>query len=149
VQSVNAVERTAAVLLPDTGAIELASVLELDPHGTSDLAAVISQSASEGLGVRRGDFVFIHREGTTNGFPKPSVPRIGELEAWVRECPVIDGQLVGWRKEMSDIGGNIARRTELNSIRGHQLSLPIPGNGCLPWLGEVTCVCIPDSTLIS
>lgn len=110
---------------------------------------MIPQSASEGLGVRRGDFVFIHREGTTNGFQKPSVPRIGELEPWVRECPVIDGQLVGWRKEMSEIGGNIARRTESNNIKENQLSLPTPGSGCLPWLGEVTGVCVLESSFIS
>ncbi|KAF8222140.1 hypothetical protein L208DRAFT_1426440 [Tricholoma matsutake] len=155
VQCVNAAERTAAVLLPDTGVVELVSVLELDPHGTSDLAAVIPQSASEGLGVRRGDFVFIHREGTTNGFQKPSVPRIGELEAWVRECPIVDGQLIGWRKEMSEIGGNIAGRSESDRIRGTQLSLPVPGSGCLSWFGEVTGLNLdgtveithPDSTL--
>jgi ubiquitin-conjugating enzyme E2 O len=140
VQSVNAAERTAAVLLPDSGVVELASVLELDPHGTSDLAAVIPQSASEGLGVRRGDFVFIHREGTTNGFQKPSVPKIGELETWVRECPVVNGQLVGWRKEMSEIGGSIARRPESERIKESQLSLPVPGTGCLSWFGEVTGV---------
>jgi ubiquitin-conjugating enzyme E2 O len=113
------------------------------------LAAVIPQSASEGLGVRRGDFVFIHREGTTNGFQKPSVPRIGELETWVRECPVIDGQLVGWRKEMSEIGGNIARRAESNSIKESQLSLLVPGSGCLPWLGEVTGVGILKPSIMS
>jgi ubiquitin-conjugating enzyme E2 O len=129
------------VLLPDTGLVELVSVLELSPHGTSDLA-VIPQSASEGLGVSRGDFVFIHREGSTNGYQKPSVPRIGELEAWIRECPIVDGQFVGWRKEISEIGGDIARRRESDGIKESQLSLPIPGSGCFSWFGEVTGVCI-------
>lgn len=147
VQSVNAAERTAVVLLPNSGAIELASVLELDPHSTSDLDAVIPQSASEGLGVLRGDFVFIHREGTTNGFQKPLVPRIGELETWIRECPIVNGQLVGWRKEMSEIGGDIARRRESDNVEESQLSLPIQGSDCLSWLGEVTGVCISLSIL--
>ena len=125
--------------------MELASVLELDPHGTSDLAAVIPQSASEGLGVRRGDFVLIHREGTTNGFKTPSVPRIGELESWVRECPMVDGQLVGWRKEMSEIGGDIARRAETNITKEYQLNLE---SGCLRWIGEVTGVCIHQLSML-
>jgi ubiquitin-conjugating enzyme E2 O len=138
VQSVNASERTATVLLPDTGAVVLVSVLELSPHGTSDLA-VTPQSASEGLGVRRGDYVLIHREGNTNGFQKPSVPRIGELEAWFRECSFVDDQLVGWRKEMSEIGGDIARKRESGVVKENQLSLPTP-RSCFLWFGEVTGV---------
>lgn len=139
VQHVNAVDRTAEILLADSGSTELASVLELDPHGTSDLAAVMPQSASEGLGVRRGDFVFIHREGTTNGFDKPCVPRIGELETWVREGPFLDGRLSGWRKEMSDIGASLAtkRGEEPNESK---IRRPSRDDGLL-WLGEVTNVC--------
>lgn len=141
VQSVNAAERTAVILLADTGAKELASVLELDPNGSSDSAAVIPQSASEGLGVRRGDFVFIHREGTTNGFEKPSVPKIGELEAWVREGPAVEGHLTGWRKEMADIGANIAKQRASEVIEKTQISHPIIGSGSPSWIGEVTDVC--------
>ncbi|RDB28833.1 putative ubiquitin-conjugating enzyme E2 24 [Hypsizygus marmoreus] len=155
VQSVNATERTATILLADTGVVEIVSVLELDPHGTSDSAAVIPQSASEGLGVRRGDFVFVHRSGSTNGFAKPSVPRIGELEAWVREGPVINGHLVGWRKEMADIGANLAARRISEDATGAQIGHPIPGSGTVLWLGEVTglnldgtvVVTHPDSTV--
>ena len=70
VQSVNAAERTAKILLPD-GRYEKVSVLELDPHGTdSDVT-----NPQEGFGVRRGDLVFIHAEGKTNGCVKPMVPR--------------------------------------------------------------------------
>lgn len=138
VQHVNAVDRTAEILLADGGK-ELASVLELDPHGTSDLAAVMPQSASEGLGVRRGDFVFIHREGTTNGFAKPCVPRIGELETWVREGPFLDGQLSGWRKEMSEIGAGLAAKRERESDES-KMKRPSK-DGALLWLGEVTNVC--------
>ena len=59
VQSVNAVDRTAQVYCKDTGTTELASLLELDPHGTGDWSAI---APTDGLGVRRGDFVFIHKE---------------------------------------------------------------------------------------
>lgn len=140
VQSVNAAERIASVLLTDTRTIESLSVLELDPHGTSDLAAIVPHSTSEGLGVRRGDFVFIHRPGTTNGFEKPCVPRIGELEAWVREGPALDGQLTGWRKEMADIGTSIAARRVSEEVQECQIKLPTLGCGDFLWLGEVTNV---------
>ncbi|KAF5385291.1 hypothetical protein D9615_001389 [Tricholomella constricta] len=155
VQSVNALDRTAKILLPDTGAVELASVLELDPHGTADLAVVIPQSASEELGVRRGDFVFIHREGTTNGFEKPTVPKIGEVEAWVREFPTSEGQLVGWRKEMADIGAGIAAQRALEKVQEARIRHPIPRSGSFAWIGEVTSLNLdgtvevthPDSTV--
>ncbi|KAG6818066.1 hypothetical protein H0H87_009221 [Tephrocybe sp. NHM501043] len=139
VQSVNATDRTATIFLPDTGAVELASVLELDPHGTSDLGASFAQSASEGLGVCRGDFVFIHPVGTTNGFEKPAVPKIGEVEPWVRENPIVEGQLGGWRKEMADIGGAVAARHATERIQENPLmNYPSPRSGELAWLGEVT-----------
>lgn len=139
-QSVNATERTAAILFPDTGVIDLASLLELDPHGASDLNTMVPHPASEGLGVRRGDFVFIHREGTTNGFEKPRLPRIGELEAWVREDHSIDGHLSGWRKEMSDLGTRIAARRGVDETQEGQMKQPINGDGSLLWFGEVTSV---------
>ncbi|KAG5647587.1 hypothetical protein DXG03_008940 [Asterophora parasitica] len=123
--------------LSNLGAIELASVLELDPHGT-DLA-VIQQSASEGLGVRRGDFVFIHREGTTNGFEKPAVPKIGEVEPWVREGASLQGHLVGWRKAMGDLGTSIATRSSSEGPQEtHRMSHPTPGSDAFAWIGEVT-----------
>ena len=82
VQSVNSRERVAQVRPSDKDAVEVASVLELDPHGGSDWSAV---SPVEGLGLHRGEFVFIHKEGSSNGADAPMVPRIGELEEWVRE----------------------------------------------------------------
>lgn len=82
VQSTHAQNRTARVMWYDTSTTqpqyEVVSVLELDPHGPS---------GTESFGVRRGDFVFLHRPGTTNGAQLPAVPRIGELEDWVREPP--------------------------------------------------------------
>ncbi len=139
VQSVNAIERTAYIRFLDSGNIELASVLELDPHGTSD-------SPVEGLGLHRGEFVFIHKEGTTNEAVKPMVPRIGELEAWVRESPVMhvneNGQLGGWRREMAEIGNDVAqRRGRDNSVEEGKLRRrPPPGDTSLNWFGEVVDV---------
>ncbi|CAE6495755.1 unnamed protein product [Rhizoctonia solani] len=80
VQATHAQNRTAKVMWygSDPPQIETVSVLELDPHGPS---------GTETFGVRRGDFVFLHRPGTTNGAQLPAVPRIGELEDWVREPP--------------------------------------------------------------
>ncbi|KAN0135671.1 ubiquitin-conjugating enzyme3 like-protein [Lactarius tabidus] len=139
VQSVNAVDRTATIRFGDTGAIELASVLELDPHGTNDWSAV-APTTFDGLGVRRGDFVFIHREGTTNGLEKPKVPRIGEVEPWVREPPIVhaDGHYGGWRKTMADIGMNIAHRREPDHIVEGRIRKPGPDNTSLNWFGEVS-----------
>ncbi|RPD66821.1 hypothetical protein L226DRAFT_529226 [Lentinus tigrinus ALCF2SS1-7] len=138
VQSVNAQERTAQVLVVETGAIELASVLELDPHGTNDWSAVAS--SNDGLGVRRGDLVFIHREGTTNGVEPPMVPRIGEVEEWAREPPQVgaDGHLGGWRRDMANIGTRIAEnRGKEGSVEEPPLKRPEKGDTSLNWFGEV------------
>ncbi|KAL7282655.1 hypothetical protein ACG7TL_004128 [Trametes sanguinea] len=139
VQSVNAQDRTAYVRVVETGAIELASVLELDPHGTGDWSA-LAPAAADGLGVRRGDFVFIHREGTTNGAKPPMVPRIGEVEEWVREPPTVGptGQLGGWRREMAEIGARIAeqRGTE-GAVEELPIRRPQKGDASLNWFGEV------------
>ncbi|KAJ6509383.1 hypothetical protein C8R47DRAFT_1098497 [Mycena vitilis] len=138
IQSVNAVQRTASVLIPETGKIELASVLELDPHGTSDTFSML-EAPSDGLGVRRGDFVFVHPEGKTNGSPVAArVPRLGEVEAWVRDVPFVDGQLAGFRKEMSDLGASIANRRTEENIREGLILRPSADNETLMWLGEVT-----------
>ncbi|KAJ7102087.1 hypothetical protein B0H15DRAFT_813134 [Mycena belliarum] len=138
IQSVNATHRTASVLIPETGKIELASVLELDPHGTSDGAAML-EIPSDGLGVRRGDFLFVHPEGQTNGSSVPArVPRIGEVEPWVRDAPFVDGQLAGFRKEMSEMGASIARRRAAENIVEGPILRPAPDNESLMWLGEVT-----------
>ncbi|KAI0068302.1 hypothetical protein BV25DRAFT_1911299 [Artomyces pyxidatus] len=139
VQSVNAVERTATVRFSDTGATELTSLLELDPHGTSDWSAV-APTTFDGLGVRRGDFVFVHREGTDNGLERPKVPRIGEVEPWVREVPTVNanGQYGGWRKTMSDLGMDIARRRESDSIVEGRIRKPAPDDTSVNWFGEVS-----------
>lgn len=64
-----------------------ASLLELDPHGTYDMTMNDPTISPEELGVHRGEFVFIHREGTTNGSIMPRVPKIGELESWIQDVP--------------------------------------------------------------
>jgi ubiquitin-conjugating enzyme E2 O len=138
VQSVNAVERTAVIIYSDTGETETVSVLELDPHGSTDLS--VNVSPHEGFGVRRGELVFVHREGTTNGLQKPRVPRIGEVEPWVQETQVdADGQFAGWRKEMSTIGAQIATARAVHSPDGGVKRLQ-KGDNFLHWIGEVTGV---------
>ncbi|KAH9837167.1 uncharacterized protein C8Q71DRAFT_757052 [Rhodofomes roseus] len=137
VQSVNAVDRIAQVRCEDNKQVELASLLELDPHGTSDWSAV---APTDGLGVHRGDFVFIHKPGATNGAEPPMVPRIGEVEEWVREPPVVSGtgHLGGWRREMADIGNKIAeRRGRDPTIEEGELQRPHKGDTHLDWFGEV------------
>ncbi|SJL05546.1 uncharacterized protein ARMOST_08914 [Armillaria ostoyae] len=136
VQSVDASHRTASILLPDSGNIELASVLELDAHGVSD---VEPQFGTEGLGLRLGDFVFIHREGTTNGYDPPRIPRIGELEAWAREGPFYPGHIEGWRKEMAELGNNVAKKrgTE-EAFQDGNMKQPWANDCNLFWIGEVT-----------
>ncbi|TFY70916.1 hypothetical protein EVG20_g2080 [Dentipellis fragilis] len=139
VQSVDSAQRTALIRYGDTGTTELASLLELDPHGTSDWSAV-EPVTFDGLGVRRGDFVFIHSPGSTNGLEKPRVPRIGEVEAWVREPPTVgaNGQYGGWRKTISDIGMDIAQRREQDSIAEGKIRRPDKKDNSLNWFGEVS-----------
>ncbi|KAI0788514.1 hypothetical protein C8Q75DRAFT_768744 [Abortiporus biennis] len=137
VQSVNAAERTAKVRFTNTGVVDLVSVLELDPHGTNDWAA---NTSMEALGLHRGEFVFIHKEGTTNGVKSPMVPRIGELEGWVREVPALqtDGQIGGWRKEMIEIGNRIAeRRGKDPTVEEGIIKRPGQNDVLLDWFGEV------------
>ncbi|KAI0695133.1 hypothetical protein BC835DRAFT_980174 [Cytidiella melzeri] len=140
VQSVNALDRTAYIRFVDSNHIELASALDLDPHGSGDWQSV---SPAEGLGLHRGEFVFIHKEGTTNGAVKPMVPRIGELEAWVRESPIMhvheNGQLGGWRREMAEIGNDVAqRRGRDDSVEEGKLKRrPQRNDTSLNWFGEV------------
>ncbi|KAK7064351.1 isocitrate lyase [Favolaschia claudopus] len=137
IQSVNSAHRIASVLIPDTGKIELVPLLELDPHGISDTVAAL-ETRSEGLGVRRGDFVFVHPEGQTNGSRVIArVPRIGEVEPWVRDAPFIDGQLAGFRKEMSEMGADIARRRGAENLVEARILRPSADSEML-WLGEVT-----------
>ena len=95
---------------------------------------------NDGLGVRRGDFVFIHRDGGSNGVEPPMVPRIGEVEEWVRENPVVgaNGQLGGWRRDMADLGTRIAEdRGKENSVEESPIKRPDKDDSSLSWFGEV------------
>ncbi|KAK2461639.1 hypothetical protein APHAL10511_006102 [Amanita phalloides] len=157
VQSVNASDRTALILLVDTRAVETVSVLELDPYGTNEHSNTASQPVSDSFGVRRSDFVFIHPEGRTNGYGPPHVPKIGELEAWIHEVPSFDRPLTGWRKEMSDLGANIAAERSHHSCESETMSLPNHRDGSFCWFGEVSTLNLdgtvevthPDSTVTS
>ncbi|KAH7885926.1 hypothetical protein F5I97DRAFT_1936882 [Phlebopus sp. FC_14] len=137
VQSVNAADRVAVIRCLDVCAIETVSVLELDPNGARDLNAEAVHS--HGFGVRRGDSVFVHPEGTANGFPPPRVPRIGEIEEWVREPPVsADGELNGWRRTMADLGSRIAAEHRAQRLAIHNVNLPRKDDQSWLWFGEVT-----------
>ena len=140
VQSVNASDRTALILLTQTRTLETVSVLELDPYGNFENNAT-GQPMTDGFGVRRSDFVFIHPEGTTNGFEAPQVPKIGELEAWIHdEVPSLDPPLTGWRKDMHELGKKIAAQRSRRSRGSETMMLPIPRDSNLHWFGEVTGV---------
>ncbi|KAJ2919249.1 hypothetical protein MD484_g1157, partial [Candolleomyces efflorescens] len=134
VQSVDPDARTAKLHLEDSNTTELAPVLELDPNGSSDPSQNDPSTAFDGFGVRRGDFVFIHREGTSNGCVKPRVPRIGELEPWVRELPPLDGSHNDWRQELADLGQRLATEREPTDVV-KSLSTQVP---ILQWFGEVS-----------
>ena len=154
VQSVNAVERTAIILLED-GRRERVSVLEIDSHG----AQADVSNLQDAFGVRRGDSIFIHPEGSDNGCQKPMVPRcdilfpsvcnrcspvvissIGEIEPWVRDTPLPmpdHGKLEGWLGELDAIGQSIAQSEQREN---HKVGRFSPADGRLRWFGEVTDV---------
>jgi ubiquitin-conjugating enzyme E2 O len=137
IQSVNSTDRVAIICLTSTGKVETVSVLELDPNGLSDLATGTPHTT---LGMRRGDKVFIHREGTSNGFESPRVPKIGEIEEWVRELPIgSDGEISGWRRTMVDMGTKIASGRKDNPAF-HRVKHPTQDDATLSWFGEVTGV---------
>ena len=133
------------MLFSDTGELETTSVLELDPHGTTDLTAMNS-SPHDSFGVRLGEFVFLHQEGTSNGYWTPRVPRIGELEMWVHESSTdTDGQVHGWRKELSQLGTRISTASPPDiPPEGFVKHVPL-GSGQVHWVGEVTRVCTHSS----
>jgi ubiquitin-conjugating enzyme E2 O len=146
VQSVNSADRTAVIRHRDQVTTELVSVLELDPHGTSTIDASQQEDQLDSFGVRRGDFVFVHREGSTNGAELPRVPKIGELEAWVREMPTIEEKpdgtsvLSGWRGELHNIGQAIAKARGTPESVGRGLDGQVrhmtAADG-IDWFGEV------------
>lgn len=149
VQSVTSVDRTAVIRYLDEDTTQLVSVLELDPHGTSAIDASQQEEQLDSFGVRRGDFVFVHREGTNNGAELPRVPKIGELEGWVREMPTIeekpDGTTVisGWRGELHNIGQAIAKTRGTTESVGRELDGRVrhmhAAEG-IDWFGEVVDV---------
>ncbi|KXN83875.1 putative ubiquitin-conjugating enzyme E2 23 [Leucoagaricus sp. SymC.cos] len=135
VQSVNAVDRTANVLLLDTGAIELVSLLELD-RGDTDPQMAHAQNVTDTLGVQRGDLVLVHRPGTTNGCAKLRVPRIGELEPWLREVPE-NGHQLTWRRQMAELGAEVTK-SRGPSVQPLEFQKITPGDEKYLWFGEVT-----------
>jgi ubiquitin-conjugating enzyme E2 O len=141
VQSVDAARRIATILFPDTNTKELVSLLELDPHGTNDFSVAQSAFVGEGLGVHRGDFVFVHKAGTSNGLMNPRVPCIGEVEVWVREAPSTpEGRLIGWRLQMSELGGSIAasRGSNHTGTQEGRIRTLFDKDPSLWWFGEVS-----------
>ena len=154
VQSVDAADRTALVLRqppPATSAqspdsVERVSVLELDPHGPAPMEGDLSDV----IGVRRGDFVFIHPRETSNGLPKPHVPKIGEVEEWAR-----DPDPYGWRQEMASVGMEYGQRLEGERVarqnaqmrdqlapqfRDDKMVWKNPAVALVDWFGEVSSV---------
>ncbi|KAL1748439.1 hypothetical protein HDZ31DRAFT_79580 [Schizophyllum fasciatum] len=128
VQSVDAKERIAKVLFLDTKKIELVPLLDIDPHG-----GTTGEINSE-LGVQMGDFVFICDD---NGFTDSRVPVLGEVESWVREVPLTEGEPIGWRKELTDLGAEVTsgHESRLGNVR-----IPNPNDPSLNWIGEVTAL---------
>ncbi|KZT36569.1 hypothetical protein SISSUDRAFT_1049714 [Sistotremastrum suecicum HHB10207 ss-3] len=139
VQYVKADQRLASVRVIGSEEAELVSVLQLDPYAINE--EVNAATGAGTCGVRRGDFVFIHPEGTTNGLEPPRIRRIGESEAWVSEAPIPDeqGGLGGWRGEMIKIGQGIAMQSLSQDAPFHRPILPYETRGPkIDWFGEVT-----------
>ena len=131
IQRVNAIERTAEILLYD-GQRELVSVLELDPHGSHSQL----ENPHETFGVRRAELVFIHGEDSTNGCQMPVVPLVGELESWALDQPLLHfhgGEYCGWRKELDTLGQSIA---QTGSIYYFSLTAATSASN-IEWFGEV------------
>lgn len=102
VQQVSAKERVATIRCVDDGGTEEASVLELDPHGMSFNGG---NNGLDAFGLRRGEYVLLHRPEADNGVVPPQVPRIGELESWVNEMPTRSpsGNVEGWRGQLTNM----------------------------------------------
>lgn len=134
VQSVNAKDRTADILLYDNHRV-LVSTLELDSRG-----AVFGAIDQEAFGVRRGELVFLHREGTTNGCERPIVPSIGELENWVYEAALTSsGELCGWRKDLGAIGRRLYKEAPEHTSKW-TFKRPVSGSNQIDWFGQVSDV---------
>ncbi|KAJ3573658.1 hypothetical protein NP233_g2277 [Leucocoprinus birnbaumii] len=148
VQSVNAADRTAKVLLIDSGVTELVSVLELDRSASDPFLGAYTHVA-ETLGVNRGDVVLIHRPGTTNGCDKSRVPRIGELESWLRED--VEAGLnhnPPWKREMSELGAEVARSRSTWNADDLRFKRASPGDEKYLWFGEVVMLNLDGTAVV-
>jgi len=143
VQVVHPSQRVATLKLTDApeSAPEVASLLELDPHGTHDITANDPATSPDELGVHRGEFVFIHREGTTNGSVVPMVPKIGELEGWVQDVPSLHTMQPGGFTDLIYAEGLKIIMTEENWRDGRSTFIPT-GVPVKPvhWFGYVSDV---------
>jgi ubiquitin-conjugating enzyme E2 O len=135
VQSVNAKARTAKVRLTGREQVELVPLLELDAYGNSGGAGAPGLDA---LGVRRGDTVFVHAPGTTNGAEQGRAPRIGEMPEWAKD----NHEDAAWRERMKVVGMEEHQRRmggppprEESFIRKTE-----KGDATMNWIGEVTDV---------
>lgn len=148
VQSVNAADRTANVLLIDTGVTELVSVLELDRSASDPFLGTLTHVADT-LGVNRGDPVLVHRPGTTNGCAKSRVPRIGELEAWLREeVEIGPNHIPAWKREISELGAEVAKSRgpwDADDLRFQRVS---PGDERYLWFGEVIMLNLDGTAMV-
>ena len=77
--------------------------------------------------------MFIHPPSSTNGSNPPRVPKIGELEAWVREPPAQSS----WRDEFYSLGMSIITTPDRvpPTVMG-----PPSSNSTVNWVGEVVHV---------
>jgi hypothetical protein len=124
VQSVSAKERVASVRWFGTDIIEDVSVLELDPHGIS---YADSNNVLQSFGVRRGDCVLIHKDGSERVTKVPLIPRIGELELWVHEIPsrTPDGTVEGWRGDLTKLAVKTLGFDWTKAEEGAHVSIPL------------------------
>ena len=145
VQVVHPSQRVAILRLTDVpesaSETEVASLLELDPHGTHDITTNDPAPSQDELGVHRGEFVFIHKEGTTNGSVVPMVPKIGELESWIHDVPSLHTMQPGGFTDVIYAEGLKIIMTEENWRDGRSTFIPIS----VPvkpvyWFGYVTDV---------
>ena len=145
VQVVHPSQRVAILKLTDVpeSALEtqMASLLELDPHGSHDITGDDPAPSPDELGVHRGEFVFIHKEGTTNGSIIPRVPKIGELESWIQEVPSLHTMQPGGFTEVIYAEGLKIIMTEENWRDGRSTFIPT-GVPVKPvgWFGYVSDV---------
>jgi ubiquitin-conjugating enzyme E2 O len=66
------------------------------------------------------------------------VPRIGEIEAWIRENPFQNGQFVGWRKELQELGSRIASQRSTGTLVEKRFQMSTNAESKLSWCGEVS-----------